>query len=124
MKIYRMQKNSRRAAERMVLPVNVSGLKKAAGGEDIVILTDEAVKSFKRGKELKNRDNELRKLALDHVNDINPEFENLENDSEFARAEKLSLLAELVIRIVPSVKGGNIYEKAADFVVEQLNGEK
>ncbi len=120
MKIYQMHKNRDHRAERQIIPSAVSRLKTAAGGEDIVILTDEALNSFKRENSAKNREQELVKLALQHINDHNPELENPEDDSEFMMAEKLVLLAELVIRVALPGKVNNVYGRITDFVVEQL----
>ncbi len=120
MKIYQINKNSIRRAERKVMFAEISGLKKAAGGEDMVILTDEAVSSYRRDKFARNRELELRQLALLHVNDQSPELENLEDDTEFIEAERLALLAELVIRITPCGESRNIYGRVSDFVIEQL----
>ncbi len=124
MKIYSITRNSDRRAERRIIPAGLSGLKKAAGGEDILILTDEAMNSFRRDILDKNREQELKELAFRHINDYNPEIANPENDPEFVKAEKLVLLAELVIRVAPSTKGANIYERITDFVVEQLTDPK
>jgi len=120
MNIYKLQTNLGRKGERKVIPVKASTLKRAAGGEDIVTLSDEAMERFRRESSVKDREEYLVKLALQHINDYSPELENLENDHEFMKAEKLSLLAELVIRTsIPS--GSRIsYEKGADFVADQL----
>jgi len=98
MNIQQRDKNRYRRAERYVVPAEASGLKKAAGGEDIVILTDEAINCFKRDNSAKNREEELRKLALRHINDYSPELENPGDDPEFMKAEKLVLPAEPVTR--------------------------
>ena len=121
MKLYKINKNSNhRKAERDIVPAGVSGLKIAAGGEDLIILSEEAIKRFKKESSAKNREQELVKLALQHINDHNPEFDDPGNDPEFRRAEKLFLLAELAVRIACPVKSRNIYEKVTDFVVEQM----
>ncbi|HOP63279.1 MAG TPA: hypothetical protein PK358_10630 [Spirochaetota bacterium] len=124
MKIYSISKKRERKAQRDIMPAAVSGLKRAAGGEDILILTDEAINSFKKENSAKNRERELRELALAHINDYSPDLEGLENDPEFMKAEKLVHLAELVIRVSPSVKRGNVYGRITDFVVEQLTVRK
>lgn len=120
MKLYRLNRNSGQSAERHISSAESSALKKAAGGEDIVILTAEAISSFKRENSAKNREQELVNLALRHINDRRPELEDPEDDMEFKRAERLALLAELVIRVAPSGKSRNIYGRVTDFVIEQL----
>jgi len=120
MKIYRMENNRQRRAERRSLPIRCAGLKRAAGAEDMVSLTREAIELFSSNNVAKIREQELKHLALRHINDRNPELENLESDPEFVRAEKLALLAELVIRVAPSVPGNKIYDRVSDFVVDQL----
>jgi len=124
MKIYQMNKSRNHRAERKVIQTGVSGLKKAAGGEDIVTLSAEAINSFSRDNFAKHREQELRELALMHINDFNPEFENLENDHEFVKGERLALLAELVIRVAPAGTGGNIYARVTEFVIEQLTNRE
>jgi len=120
MNIYKLQTNPDRRRERKVIPVKTSALKKAAGGEDIVILSDEAIERFREESSVKDREEYLVKLALQHINDYSPELEHPADDPEFRKAEKLALLAELVIRT--AIPAGNriSYEKAADFVAEQL----
>lgn len=123
MNIYKLQTNLGRKGERKVIPVKASALKRAAGGEDIVTLSDEAMERFRRESSVKDREEYLVKLALQHINDYNPELENPGSDPEFSNAEKLSLLTELVIRT--AIPAGNriSYEKGADFVAEQLKGD-
>ncbi len=120
MKIYQINKNRNRRTERQVMLSEISGLQKAAGGEDMVILTDEAVSSYQRDKFAKNRELELVHLAMGHINDESPVLEGIENDMEFIKAEKLALLAELVIRVAPCGISRNIYGRVSDFVIEQL----
>jgi len=120
MKIYEISKSRNRRVEIHSMPAEVSALKKAAGGEDMVILTAEAINSFQRDNFTKTREMELAKLALRHINDYRPELENLENDTEFIKAEKLALLAELVIRITTCAQSRNIHGRVSDFVVQQL----
>ncbi len=122
MNIYKLQKETGRKTERKVLSTKVSALKRAAGGEDIVTLSDEAIEKFRRDSSAKNREEYLRDLALQHINDYSPELENPEDDPEFVKAEKLSLLAELVIRVAIPGKSSRIYGSVTDFVVEQLSG--
>jgi hypothetical protein len=120
MNIYKLQRNPGRNGERKVIPVKSSALKRAAGGEDIVTLSDEAMERFRRESSVKDREEYLVKLALQHINDYSPELENPADDPEFSKAERLSLLAELVIRT--SIPAGNriSYEKVADFVAEEI----
>lgn len=120
MNIYKLQTNLSRKGERKVIPVKASALKRAAGGEDIVTLSDEAMERFRRESSVKDREEYLVKLALQHINDYGPELKNLENDHEFMKAEKLALIAELVIRT--AIPAGNriSYEKVSDFVADQL----
>ena len=120
MNIYKLQTNPDRRRERKVIPVKTSALKKAAGGEDIVILSDEAIERFREESSVKDREEYLVKLALQHINDYSPEFEHPADDPEFRKAEKLALLAELVIRTALPAGNRISYEKAADFVTEQL----
>lgn len=120
MNIYKLQRNPGRNGERKVIPVKSSALKRAAGGEDIVTLSDEAMKRFRRESSVKDREEYLVKLALQHINDYSLELENPADDPEFSKAERLALLAELVIRVAPSVKGNSIYRRITDFVIEQL----
>jgi len=120
MNIYKLQRNPGRNGERKVIPVKSSALKRAAGGEDIVTLSDEAMERFRRESSVKDREEYLVKLALQHINDYSPELENPADDPEFSKAERLSLLTELVIRT--SIPAGNriSYEKVADFVAEEI----
>ena len=120
MNIYQINNNKNRRAESRYVPSGVSVLKTAAGGEDMVILTSEARNSFQRDSYTKNRELELRKLALEHINDCSPIIDALESDAEFITAEKLALLAELVIRVAPSGESRNIYSRVTDFVIEQM----
>ena len=120
MNIYKLQKNLDRKGERKIIPVKTSALKRAAGGEDIVTLSEEAMERFRRESFVKDREGYLKELALQHINDYNPELENPGSDPEFRKAEKLALLAELVIRVAPSVKGNSIYRRITDFVVDQM----
>ena len=124
MKIYQIQKNMNRRAERYAESAGLSGLKIAAGGEDIVTITDEAINSFRRDKTAKNREQDLIKLALLHINDHSTLIDGLQYDHEFAAAEKLVNLSELVIRVTHSVKENDIYGWVTGFVIEQLAGEK
>lgn len=120
MNIYKLQKSIGRRTERKVISTKTSVLKTAAGGEDIITLSDEAMERFRRESSAKNREEYLRELALQHINDYSPELENPENDQEFMKAEKLALLAELVIRTAINAKDRNIYERVTDFVIEQM----
>ena len=120
MNIYQIQKNRDRRAERYAESSEISGLKIAAGGEDIVTLTAEAINSFRRENTAKNREQGLIELALKHINDDSPVLEGIKNDPEFMMAERLALLAELAIRVAPSAKGGNVYGRITGFVIEQL----
>lgn len=122
MNIYKLQKSIGRRTERKVISTKTSVLKTAAGGEDIITLSDEAMERFRRESSAKNREEYLRELALQHINDYSPELENPENDQEFMKAEKLALLAELVIRTAINAKDRNIYERVTDFVIEQMAG--
>ena len=120
MNIYKLQTNPDRRRERKVIPVKTSALKKAAGGEDIVILSDEAMERFREESSVKDREDYLVKLALQHINDYSPELEHPADDPEFRKAEKLALLAELVIRT--AIPAGNriSYEKAADWLKDKI----
>jgi len=120
MNIYKLQKNLDRKGERKVIPVKTSALKRAAGGEDMVTLSDEAMERFRRESSVKDREEYLVKLALQHINDYNPELENPCSDPEFSKAEKLTLLAELVIRTAIPAGSKISYEKGVDFVTEQI----
>ena len=120
MNIYKLQKNLDRKGERKIIPVKTSALKRAAGGEDIVILSEEAMERFRRDSSAKDREEYLKELALQHINDYNPEFENPWSYQEFRKAEKLALLAELVIRTAIPAESRISYEKGADFVADQL----
>lgn len=120
MNIYKLQKNLDRKGERKIIPVKTSALKRAAGGEDIVTLSEEAMERFRRDSSVKDREEYLKELALQHINDYNPELENPGSDPEFRKAEKLVLLAELVIRTAIPSENRISYEKVADFVAEQL----
>jgi len=124
MNIYQIQKNRDRRAERDAISAKLSGFRKAAGGEDIVTLTDEALSSFRRENDAKNREEELKNLARMHINDHSPLVEELKDDTEFMMAERLVLLSELIIRVAPSVKESNIYDRITGFVIEQLADRK
>jgi len=120
MNIYQMQKKWDHRAEKNDLRVGISRLKKVSGGEDIVTLSAEAINSYRKDNVVKIREQELIKLALRHVNDSSPEIEDIGNDREFIKAERLALMAELVIRVVPSGNTGNIYGRVTEFVTKQL----
>ncbi len=72
MNIYKLQRNPGRNGERKVIPVKSSALKRAAGGEDIVTLSDEAMERFRRESSVKDREEYLVKLALQHKKDSSP----------------------------------------------------
>ncbi len=109
MKLYRIQSSLDRRAERNASQVKAAGLKKASGGEDLVILTAEALNSFNRDKEIRNREEELRRLALRHVNDLSPELAGLEHDAEFMKAERCALMHELEMRIILRRSGKKLH---------------
>lgn len=114
MKVYRLEKGITKRTEK-------TWLKRAAGGEDIVTLSDEALKRFKNGNRGASRVTDPVKLALEHINDASPVLDELANDAEFIAAERLALLAELCIRVAPSSNGKKIYERVSLFVAEQLS---
>lgn len=100
MKIYYIEKCMDQKLQKAASAARTSGLKLAAGGEDIITLSIDAVSSFNRD----NVFNELKKLALRHIDDFNPELDGLRDDPEFMAAERGQLMAELVMRIAPSGK--------------------
>jgi hypothetical protein len=102
MKIYYIEKSMDQGLQKTVSAGQVSGLKKAAGGEDMVILTPEALNSYRRENDARLREEELVRLALMHIDDRNTVLDELENDAEFIKAERRMLMAELVMRVAPS----------------------
>ncbi len=123
MNIYQLTNNTRNRIKLQGRPVKLSGLKKAAGGEDMVHLTQEARERFTRNNVVKLQEQEMKNLALKHINDSSLLLENPGSDPEFSRAEKLVLMAELVARVIPSPGSARMYEKIGDFVVEQISRE-
>ena len=121
MRIYHIEQCRDRRAERDALSAQMTELKIAAGAEDMSTLPAEAMKSFRIEGLMRNSNNYLKELALRHINDLNPDFENMVNDPEFIRAEKLFRLEELAIRVAPAVQGRNIREITAAFVSDQRN---
>ncbi len=102
MKIYHIQNRIIRRAERDAMLNNVSLLGRVAGGEDMVSLSAEARNSFMRDNVVRPGQDELKMLALRHINDSSPVLEDLENDREFKDAEKQALSNELALRIIHS----------------------
>lgn len=123
MNIYHINKKWNSQTERYAIPEKASGLKIAAGGEDIVSITDEALNSFKREHYARTRQQELVKLALEHVNDSSPMLDDIKNDAEFMKAEKLALLGELVVRVAFTGERDRVYERVTDFVADQLGND-
>ncbi len=120
MKIYNMQNERNRRNKAKIVTRDIPLLLKAAGSEDKVMLSVEAMERFRVDDTLKNTERFLFQLALDHINDPAPSLEEHCFDQEFLKAEKLSKIAELVIRVVPSVSNKNIYSKMTGFVIGQL----
>lgn len=100
MKIYRIENRMIRRAERDAMLHRVSMLDKAAGGEDMISLSAEAGDSFNREHVVRLERDELRMLALKHVNDRSSVLDDLESDREFKDAEKQALSNELAMRIM------------------------
>lgn len=120
MKIYNMQNERNRRNKANLVSHNIPVLLKAAGSEDKVMLSAEAMERFKVEDSSKNSERLLFQLAMEHINDSNQLTGDLCFDPEFVKAEKLSKIAELVIRVSPSVSNKNIYSKMSSFVIEQL----
>ena len=112
MKIYHIS-NCGLQAEMENNYTEITGLRKAAGCENLCRLT---IENFS----VKTEDEKLRELALMHINDLNPELENIAEDPDAIEAGRLSLMAELAVRVIRVSVRKKIYENAADFVIEQL----
>ena len=120
MKIYQLANNNRKKTRIHELRRALSVAKKAAGAEDLVLLTREARESFNRDNVVKLNEQELKKLALKHINDYYPGMEEFDTDPEFIRAEKMTRIAELVVRIIPTGRHQDIHNRISEFVVKQL----
>ena len=105
MRIYHIEQCRDRRAERDALSAQITELKIAAGAEDMSTLPAEAMKSFRKDGLIRNSNDRLKELALRHINDLNPDFENMVNDPEFIRAERFVRLEELAICLAPAVQG-------------------
>ncbi len=120
MKIYQIQEHLKNRSERTFLHGEVSGLKRAAGGEDIVTLTEEAISSFRNEQLAKKREQYLINLAKMRIDDLKPGFEYELIDRELLAGEKIVLMAELVMRVAPSVKAEKVYDRITDLVIDQI----
>ncbi|HOO71773.1 MAG TPA: hypothetical protein PK926_08415 [Spirochaetota bacterium] len=120
MKIYQLANNNRKRTSIHGLRRGLSVAKKAAGAEDLILLTREARESFNRDNVVKLKEQELKNLALKHINDYYPGMEKYDTDPEFIRAEKMTRLAELVVRIIPTGRHRDIHNRISEFVVNQL----
>ena len=120
MKIYRMENRIRGKAERKKIRTELSDLAMAAGGEDLLTLSREAVDCYTKNRIIKLQEERLKKLALRHINDQSPLLDGLNREPEFVQAEKLARIAELAIRTAPSGIHNNIYGRVAGFVMNHL----
>ena len=101
MKIYRMENSIRGKAEWQRTRTNLSKLKMAAGGEDMVFISNEAMDCYTKNRVINLQEHELKKLALKHIDDHSPWLDTLNKEPEFVQAETLARIAELVIRTAP-----------------------
>jgi len=104
MRIYYIEECRGLREEMEGLPLQMDGLKKAAGAEGLFVQSASAeTMKCSRGEDKTGvRNDGLKELALRHIND---ELHGLEDDEEFIRAERQRLLAELAARVAPAEWG-------------------
>lgn len=112
MKIFHIS-NSGQKAEKKELYEEFARLGKAAGCENLCRFTIEDIYD-------RTDHDDPWKLALMHINDASTVLESIPHDPDFIKAERLSLMAELTVRIVQTSCGKRIYKRAADSVIEKL----
>ena len=112
MKIYHIS-NSGQKAEKKELYEEFARLGKAAGCENLCRFTIEEICD-------KTDHDDPWKLAFMHIDDSSPVLESIADDPDFIKAERLSLMAELSVRILHTSGGIRIYRRAADSVIEKL----